>query len=270
MNKILSLKNKAIILCLALTILLAHSLSFVSNAHAANEINDKELREAIIRILKNEPEIIFDVMEENSVELIQAITKASEIVRSAKLEEAWGKDVQNPKSFDLENRPSQGNANAKNLIVGYSDFLCSYCAQAAKTMYRLMDKRNDTQFVFKANPKNEQSRNAALWFYHLNKTDSKKAWIFHDSLFGNQAAFAKDPMGIIKTIVSKLGLDADKMEKEINADKKNLDALINADIKEAKDMQLSGTPYFIVNDVIIRGAHPLQTFEKAIEFTNKK
>ena len=270
MNKIVSIKNKALILCLTLTILLAHSLSFVSNAHAANEISDKELREAIIRILKNEPEILFNVMEENSVELIQTITKASEIMRSAKLEEAWQKDVQNPKSMDLKNRPIQGKANAKNIIVGYSDFLCSYCAQAAKTMHSLMAKRNDIKFVFKANPKNEQGRNAALWFYHLSKKDSKKAWIFHDSLFANQATFAKDPTGTIKTIVNKLGLDADKMEKEINADKKNLEALINADIKEAKDMQLSGTPYFIVNDVIIRGAHPLQTFEKAIEFTNKK
>lgn len=252
-----------------LTIFLSTSLSIHSQSHAAEKMTDKEFKAALIKLLKDEPEIIFNVLGENSTELINTITIASEKARTAKLEAEWKKDLQVPKNLDLKNRPMLGTSAAKNTIVGYSDFLCSYCAQGARTIQVLLNKRNDTQFIFKSIPTNDISRIATRWFFQINKEDSKKAWQFHDSIFANQKAFAANPIPVIKEIAKKLGIDVNAMEKSINANQKNLDAIINADIQEANKMKFSGTPYFVVNNVSLRGAYPLQTFEEAIAFTNK-
>ena len=119
-------------------------------------------------------------------------------------------------------------------------------------------------------PTNEKTRMATRWFYHINKENSKKAWQFHDSIFANQQAFATDSILTVKEIATLLGFDADKMEKAIEVNKKELDALIDLDIQEAKKMDFSGTPYFIVNNVTLRGSQPIQIFENAITFTNEK
>ena len=37
-------------------------------------------------------------------------------------------------------------------------------------------------------------------------------------------------------------------------------------IKEAKELGFAGTPYFLVNNLVVRGAVPLETFIDAVEF----
>ena len=245
------------------------SISTLNKSHAAEAINDKELKEALTKLLKDNPEIIFTVLQENSDELIKTITVASEKARASKLEGAWKQDLKTPKNINTKNNPSLGKNNANNIIIGYSDFLCSYCAQAANTIHALINKRDDATFTFKSTPKSDASRIATHWFYHINKKDSKKAWQFHDSIFASQQALAKNPIMVVKEIAKKLGFDADAMEKDITKNQKELDAIIRTDMEEATKMGFSGTPYFVVNNVVLRGSHPLQTFEDAIEITNK-
>ena len=246
----------------------AHAADNVS-AKTAPNINDQELKKALIKLLQDEPEIIFNILEENSEELIQVITLASEKARTSKLKAGWKKDLKTPKKMDTENRPRLGKNNAKNTIIGYSDFLCSYCAQAASTVHTLINKRNDTKFIFKSIPNSDTSKIATRWFYHINQKDSKKAWQFHDALFANQQALAQKPRAVVKGIAKQLGFDAESMEKDISKNQKKLDAIIDADVKEAKKLNFSGTPYFVVNNAVIRGSYPVQSFEDAIEFTNK-
>lgn len=245
------------------------SLLVHEQGYAVDKMTEKELTAAITKLLHDKPEILFSVLKENSPQLIETITKASEYVRIENLKKQWKEDLKVTKSFELKNRPTLGKNTAKNTIVSYSDFLCSYCAQAAKTIQNLADKRDDVQIIFKSVPNNDAGRTASSWFYHINQKDTEKAWQFHDSLFANQRAFAADPIGVIKQIVTQQGFDANKMEKAIKANQKQLDSLIDMDIKEANDMKFTGTPYFVVNNVVLRGAHPIQTFEDAIKFTNE-
>jgi len=246
-----------------------------SKAYAAektankDKITDEKLKAALVKLLQDNPEIIFEVLQDNSEELIRTITIASEKARAANQKKGWEQDLQKPKKMGVKNRPRLGKSNAKNIVFGYSDFLCSYCAQAAQTIHTLIGRRTDTQFIFKSIPNNDRSRIATRWFYQIDKEDSKKAWQFHDGIFAKQQAFAANPMPVIREIAKKIGLDVDSTEKAVNANQKKLDALIDVDIKEAKDMGFEGTPYFVVNGAVLRGARPVQTFEDAIEFTNK-
>lgn len=235
----------------------------------AAPITSAELENALVKLLEEKPEIIFNVMKNNSLAFINTVTQASEKARTQKLHEEWQKDLDTKRKMEITNRPLQGNVTAKHTVIGYSDFLCSFCAQAATTMEGLIKKRDDVKFIFKGVPTNEASRTAMKWFYVLYEKDSKKAWQFHDSIFANQKAFASNHKAVIHELVQRLGFNPIDLEREMVEKDKVLNARIDTDIKELADMGLSGTPNFIVNNVSIKGAYPVQVFEDAIKFTEE-
>lgn len=243
------------------------SLISVSKAHA---ITNEELETALVKLLEKKPEILFNVMANNSIEFIDTITKASENARTQKLHQQWDTDLKTPKNLELINRPIHGNVTAKQTIVGYSDFLCSYCAQAAQTIEALLKKRKDVKFIFKGIPTNDASRTAMKWFYLLYEKDSKKAWQFHDSIFANQKAFSQNHMPVIHELAKRLNYNPAELERELKERDKELNARIDTDIKELAKLELTGTPNFIINDLVLKGAYPLNVLEDAISYSEKK
>lgn len=236
----------------------------------AHAITSEELENALVKLLDEKPEILFNVMSNNSMEFIDTITKASENARTEKLQQQWDTDLKTEKKIELTNRPIHGNVTAKNTIVGYSDFLCSYCAQAAQTIEAILKKRKDLKFIFKGVPTNDVSRIAMKWFYLIYEKDSKKAWQFHDSIFANQKAFSQNHMSVIHELVKRLDYNPAQLEKELNERDKELNARIDNDIKELENLSLTGTPNFVINNLILKGAYPLNVFEDAITYSEKK
>ena len=57
-----------------------------------------------------------------------------------------------------------------------------------------------------------------------------------------------------------------KLEADLRKNAQAIDLIVATDIREAKDLGFAGTPYFLVNDLVIRGAVPLETFIDAVEF----
>lgn len=228
-------------------------------------ISEAELRKALINLLKKEPEIVFNVLDANGEKLIITITNASETMRASKVKTQWKKDLTIPKTYKVKSRPSLGNEKAPYTIVAYSDFLCSYCLQGAKTIEALYkaDPKN-IRIIFKSNPTNDVSRHASRWFYMAYKKDPKKAWRLHDAIFANQKAYAADPMTMIKIFAKNVGIDADAMEMDVAANIPEIDTVINEDVAEAQRMGFSGTPYFLINDLVVRGALPKESFDEAL------
>ncbi len=239
------------------------------HAEEAKALSEKELKPLLEKVLKENPQIIFDIMQENPEILIKSISQASEDVRALKLEKDWQNDVKNPKTFALDKRPFIGKADAPNVIVGFSDFLCSYCAQSAKMIESLVKERNDIKFVFKASPQSPLGHDAARWFFYLFQENPEKAWLFHDVVFNNQQAYASKPKEFLEAVAKQLGYDAKKLTAQIEANKAGIDALIKQDEQEAAKHSFDGTPYFVINNVVLRGAYPKATFIKALEFSNK-
>ena len=64
-------------------------------------------------------------------------------------------ELKNPltPAFDAS-RPTLGDIAAPAFVVAYSDFLCPYCARAAKTMHQLVEKNHGkVKFQFKHFPR---------------------------------------------------------------------------------------------------------------------
>ena len=123
--------------------------------------------------------------------------------------------------------------------------------------------------VFKAYPKNDDSKIALRWFYLMNQKDSQKAWQLHDTVFVHQQAYAANPLQVLKEIVRQQGYDPESIAKEAESKKAELDALINEDISEAKQYQVTGTPYLFINNLVLVGTQNLTTLESALKFSLK-
>ena len=244
------------------------AISAVSPALAAD--TDKEAFKAmLIEVLRENPDILFNVMKENDNEFIKTITTASETARTDELEAQWKKDLETIKTFTADKRPMLGNKNAPNTLYIFSDFLCSYCQKTAGIVETFVKEHKDVNLVFKAFPKNEDSKIALRWFYLMNQKDSKKAWQLHDTVFVHQQAYATSPLAVLKEIVRQQGFDPELFMKEVESKKIELDNMIAEDVREAKKYNVEGTPYIFINNIVLIGSQNLTTLESALKYSLK-
>ena len=93
--------------------------------------------------------------------------------------------------------------------------------------------------------------------------DSAKGWEFYDALFNNADQYEREGEAFLKATAARVGLDFKKLKAEAGGAK--VQERLDIDRAEADKFGISGTPYFIVNDLIVRGAVPKDMFEEAIE-----
>lgn len=245
------------------------ALPTIPFAAKAEKLDKEAFKAMLTEVLKENPDILFNVMKEYDSEFINAITTASETARTSELESQWQKDLKNVKTFSSAGRPALGNKNAPNTLYIFSDFLCSYCQKTAGIVESFVKEHKEVNLVFKAFPKNEDSKIALRWFYLMYQKDPKKAWQLHDTVFVHQQAYAAGPLAVLKEIVRQQGFDPEQFMKEVENQKANLDALINEDIKEAKKYHVEGTPYMFINNIVLVGTQNLTTLESALKYSLK-
>ncbi len=244
----------------------------VASIQEAFDKNPKLLEE-ILR--NNKPllnTLVLEILEENSAKIFEIAQNGADIVREEELLAMWQEDIKTSKKVNLANRPTRGNANYPVALVAFSDFTCSYCAQAAATVENLLATYpNKIRFVFKQvpNPEHEPANIASLWFLSSMSIDQTKGWNFYAALFSNQQAFNADPMYALEEVAKSVGLNPDTIRADLVKNSAKYKAIIADDIKDMQNISLSGTPHFLMNDVVIRGAHPLADFISAYEFALK-
>jgi len=176
-----------------------------------------------------------------------------------------------PKKVVTEGRPAGGAEQAPVTLVAFSDFLCSYCHQAAVTIGNLMKRYpGKIRIILKLTPLNESGRMAARWFYAAYNADKTKAWKLYALAFDRQKDLEADPSGAIRAIATEAGYDAKKLEQEVLLHAEEFNAMMQADAADARALGFVGTPYFLINDMILRGALPLDNFSDAVDLALKQ
>ena len=253
-------------ICLMLALTCA-SLSGVPAVHAAPSGDAAQLE----ALLKAHPEIVLDVLRAHGAELLEIVQQAADSRRSTSLKKQWEEDMQKPKKVKLTDRPTGGAADAPVTIVAYSDFLCSYCHKAAFTVGNLMKQYSGKiRFVFKQVPKSEAGRIAGMWFLSAYKLDKAKGWKMYALAFDRQKEVEAAPDKTMRAIAKEVGLDLEKLETVMKAQAKQFGAMMDTDIEEADALGFVGTPYFLVNDLVVRGALSLEDFSTAVDMALAK
>ncbi len=242
-------------------------LSVLLAAPASAEISRADLQKA----LDSNPDLVLGALKKSDkmkffefiIESQQEFQRNKAKEEAKREEEEREKAIKNPLKPEIgANARTRGNASAPITIVEYSDFQCPYCSQGYNNLEQLRKTHGDKlRVVFKNFPLNIHplALPAAQWFEALALQSPEKAWAFHDMLFENQSRLGED---YFKLLTKDLGLDAAKAAKDAKSDA--VKDKIEADIKEAKGFAIEGTPAYLINGVPLRGAYPVEAFEKLI------
>lgn len=225
-------------------------------------------REDIRAALRDDPDLVLDVLREHPKELddilVAMLADRKERARQARRQA----ELENPLQPDLSGgRLSLGRPDAPVLMVAYSDFLCSHCARAVDTVHALLSRHPEVRFVFKHFPHSRQGADLALTFEALGRQDPALAWRFHDEVFRRQRELAQDE-GVLARILDGLAPDRARLEADLRDPA--LEERLVADSQEADRFGFDGTPSFLVGGVSLVGNQPLAQFEELLNLVEKQ
>ncbi len=162
--------------------------------------------------------------------------------------------------------PRRGAERPRVIVQGFSDFECPYCARAVPTIERVLaDYGECVQVVW---------RNRTMR-YHAHAADAARAalevyrqggdeafWRYHDRLFAHQGEL--DRAQLIEHARAIGGVDLEALEQALESDAH--EAVLERDRVAIDSVEPRlGTPTFFVNDAVIHGARPYESFRDAIE-----
>ncbi len=240
---------------------------FVAGNASGKSRENSDLKEEVRTLLRENPEIILDILRENDVVLFDMMGRAAAKKQKLAEHQRIQAEMRNPfKPEIIRSRPVRGNPNAPITIVAYDDFQCPYCAMAAETLDQVLKKyKGKVRLILKHNPLNfhKQAFPAALYFEAIAKQDNQKAWEFHDLAFSQQASL-KDGEMALKKIATSLDLDTKRLESDVKDPA--IKSIVERDIIEARKFGFRGTPTFLINGVSLRGAASEESFSEIIRF----
>lgn len=246
----------------ALTLLIA-SPSFAANIS----------REDLQKALEKNPDLVLSALKKaDKTAFFQYVMEANQEYQAKKQAEEEAKEkaaleeaFKNPLKPAIDDKTRiRGDKNAPITVVEYSDFQCPYCGRGFQVVEELRQKYGaKMRFIYKDLPLVQIHPNAlpaAKWFEAVSLQSPEKAWKFHDTMFKNQGSLSED---FYKKTAKELGVDVEKAAKD--AQSQAVSDKIDADTKEAKEFGFSGTPGFLINGIPLRGAYPVEEFDKIIK-----
>ncbi len=216
------------------------TLSFMSAAHAFDDMQKKEI-EALIRdyLLKN-PEVMLEVQ--------QRLEEKREASRKEKANEAVARNSE--AIFSSKDDIALGNPNGKITIVEFFDYNCSYCKNAMHDMDTIIKANPDVRFVLKEFPiLGEDSIAAHRISDALRKIAPEKYGEFHRALLGGDSR-ADEAQAL--AIAASLGVGEDKIRATMK--QAGNEESVRRTYKLAEALGVTGTPAYIVGDEAIFGA----------------
>ncbi len=158
--------------------------------------------------------------------------------------------------------PIEGPVDAPITVVEYSEFQCPFCRRAQETMKKIEETyHGKVRFVFKHFPlaKHKLAKPAAI--ASMAAGHQGQFWPYKALLFERQRDLRKD--GIFEEIAGELELDQVRWKRDM--ENPEIEAIIKADVAQAKKLGVRGTPTFFVNGYKLRGAKPFEAFQELID-----
>jgi protein-disulfide isomerase len=158
--------------------------------------------------------------------------------------------------------PARGPADAKVTIIEFSDYQCPFCRRAEPTVAEVLAKNEGkVRFVFRHFPLDRihpQARAAAE--AAACAAEQGKFWEYHAALFAEGVQFDRAGLDAVAT---QVGLEPAAFKTCV--DERKTQALVEADVKAGEAAGVTGTPAFFINGIPLRGAVPIDEFQKLID-----
>lgn len=150
-----------------------------------------------------------------------------------------------------------GNTKSKVILINYSDFQCPACGSAHPQIKAIVEEYKDKiQFVSRNYPITSMHPNAKAATGAAEAAGMQgKYWEMHDKLYENQSDWdslsgsARDDK--FESFAKELGLDVNKFNTDIASNA--VTEKINYDAAIATKINITGTPTFYLNGVMLDG-----------------
>lgn len=229
--------------------------------------------EQLKKAIEQDPSIVFVAIEKAPDQFIEVVNKAAREAQTRQQEKAVAEEnakreaeFSNPLKPQIdESRTFFGPKDAVITIVEYSDFECPYCSRGYNTIKQVMATYpTQVRVLFKHLPLDfhPHAMPAAKIYEAIAKQSQEKAIKFHDMIFENQQKLKGGEKWLLET-AKKVGANVESVKKDMNSEE--IAKRIEADMEEARNFGMSGTPGFIINGVSLKGAYPFPEFKSIID-----
>jgi protein-disulfide isomerase len=156
----------------------------------------------------------------------------------------------------------RGERGAPLELVMFGDFQCPFCLGAQSVLRRVHERLGGRLlFAFRHLPIPERHPLAPLAAEASEAAAAQGAfWGFHDALYAAQPRLSRET---ILGLAGELGLDADRVEREVDAGTHR--PRIERDLDSAERSGATGTPTFFVNGSRFYGAYDAGSLVEALQ-----
>jgi protein-disulfide isomerase len=193
---------------------------------------------------------------ENPEILIEAMDVLS--ARQAELEAKNDAALLQSHAASIFNDPASwvgGNPEGDVTLVEFTDYRCGYCRKAYHDVAELVKSDGNIRFVVKEYPiLGEASLASARFAIAVRQTAGDATYEkAHDALISLRGDPTPETLGRLAT---DLGLDPAVILAKMDSDE--VTAVIAANHTLGEQLQISGTPTFVINGAVLRGYVPLE------------
>jgi protein-disulfide isomerase len=160
----------------------------------------------------------------------------------------WGhvpepKLLDDPVTIPVSGSPVLGPANAKIVLVEFSDFQCPYCVLAVPQIQAVMKAfPTQTKLIFKQFPLEIHSRAFMAASAALAAQKQGKFWPMHDAMFAHHDELSRET---VAKLAQGLGLDVARFQKDM--DSEEIKKAIEKDVDDGDRAGVQGTPTIFIN-----------------------
>jgi protein-disulfide isomerase len=159
--------------------------------------------------------------------------------------------------------PFFGPEDAAVVIVEFSDFQCPYCSSFnAATLPSIEEAYGDkVRFIFRdfplssIHPSAQKAAEAGQCAHEQGLFRQ-----YHDLLFENQNTLAVPDL---KSFAGQVGADTAQFDDCLDSGRYSDEVLL--DLRDGKTAGIDGTPGFVINGLLVKGAQPFEVFQQVID-----
>ncbi len=201
------------------------------------ETEKNAIREIVEDYIKNNPDVIIDVLNKKAQE---------DAERQAKVDRRL--ETIPDGLYDYPMTPKLGSDNPDVTIVEFFDYNCGFCKRVINDVNRVIEEDDKVRFIFKELPiLSESSETAARFALAANMQD--KYLEYHTELMSFRGRLNDQ---ILEELAQKIGLDLEQLK--IDAESDVVSAALEKNMDLARELGARGTPFFVIGKEKVPGA----------------
>lgn len=223
-----------------------------SAASTMTDAERKALRDEMRAYLLDHPEVLIEAMD-----VLQQREEDAALVRDTQFITTNSALI-----FANPNDWVGGNPNGDITLVEFMDYRCGYCRKAYDEVDALIKTDGNIRFVVKEFPiLGEASMLSAQFAIALRQLHGDEAYgRAHDALMTLRGEPTPETLARLAT---ELGLEPQPILDRMAAPE--VQAVIAENYALAEQMDITGTPAFVLKDMVMRGYAPLETMQDFVK-----